>query len=96
MRRALRELRIGGIATSVVFHQCVLDEPDFLAGHLDVHYVERHPALLEAATADDDTAALAALAAALLVEEQRTRRSGSRIDTRTGGPRSRWRDQGWT
>src|SRR5690606_25777266 len=53
MRRALEELRIVGVDTSAPFHRRVLGEPDFLAGRLDIHYLERHADLLEAQPAEE-------------------------------------------
>jgi acetyl-CoA carboxylase, biotin carboxylase subunit len=92
MRSALRELRLTGVETSVLFHQRVLAEPDFLAGEMDVKYVERHPALLET-HADERHARLAAIAAALLEEERRSQQGGQRIGGGgSGGRPSRWRD----
>jgi acetyl-CoA carboxylase, biotin carboxylase subunit len=94
MKRALRELRILGVETSVVFHQRVLDEPDFVAGRMDVKYVERHPGLLEFRE-ESDLEALAALAAALLEEERRGQHGGQRLRS-TSQAGSRWRQRdGW-
>jgi acetyl-CoA carboxylase, biotin carboxylase subunit len=94
-QRALAELRIAGIETSVPFHQRVLAEPDFQAGRLDVRYVERHPQLFDAA-GDDALTALAALAAALVEDERRSARAGSRIGGADLAPAaSSWRERGW-
>jgi acetyl-CoA carboxylase, biotin carboxylase subunit len=97
-QRALAELRIAGVETSVPFHQRVLEEPDFRAGRMDVKYVERHPDLLHGGGADDG-ATLAALAAALLEDERRAARSGRRIAAAppgaADGSASRWRPRGW-
>jgi acetyl-CoA carboxylase, biotin carboxylase subunit len=96
MRRALAELRIAGVETSVVFHQRVLAEPDFCAGRIDVEYVDRHPALLDDAADDEGAAALAALAAALLEDEQRAARHGGRIAAPTEhAAAASWRRRGW-
>jgi len=93
MRRALEEFRIVGVDSSAPFHRRLMDEPDFLAGRLDIGYLERHPQLL-ADTPAEETLRAAAIAAALLEARERARRVGSRI--RTGGPcGSRWRGGGW-
>lgn len=41
MQRALSELRIGGIATTVPFHKKVLAHSDFVEGWVDTSFVER-------------------------------------------------------
>jgi acetyl-CoA carboxylase, biotin carboxylase subunit len=41
MLRALDELRIEGIATTVPFHREVLSHADFVAGWVDTTFVER-------------------------------------------------------
>ncbi len=42
MRRALREMVVAGVRTTLPFHQQVLDEPDFVAGRFDTGYVPTH------------------------------------------------------
>jgi acetyl-CoA carboxylase, biotin carboxylase subunit len=41
MRRALSEYRIQGIATTIPFHQRVMDDEQFVAADIDTGYVER-------------------------------------------------------
>jgi acetyl-CoA carboxylase, biotin carboxylase subunit len=41
LRRALGELVIEGCRTNIDFHRRLLDHPDFVAGRLDTHLVER-------------------------------------------------------
>ncbi|CAN5694390.1 acetyl-CoA carboxylase biotin carboxylase subunit [soil metagenome] len=96
MRRALGELRLVGLDSSVPFHLRVMDEPDFRAGRLDIRYLENHEAELLGVPLDDETLHLAALAAALLEEETRDRRVASR--TQAGSSRgSGWTGRGsWT
>jgi acetyl-CoA carboxylase biotin carboxylase subunit len=90
MRRALGELRLVGLDSSVPFHLRVMDEPDFRAGRLDIRYLENHEAELLDIPLDDETLHLAALAAALLEEETRDRRVASRTPARSS------RGSGWT
>jgi pyruvate carboxylase len=45
-RRALAEFRIRGVATNIPFLQGVLEEPDFIAGHLTTSFIDERPALL--------------------------------------------------
>ena len=92
MRRALRELEVVGIETSVPFHRRVLEEPDFMGGEVDIRYIELHPAVL-AGSVTDDQARAAAVAVALLEDERRARRSVGRLAGPTHG--SRWRGRGW-
>ncbi len=41
MRRALEMFVVEGIKTSIPLHQRIFAEPDFEAGHLDTHFLER-------------------------------------------------------
>jgi acetyl-CoA carboxylase, biotin carboxylase subunit len=41
MRRALGEYVIGGIKTTIPFHQWLMDDEDFQAGRLDTGFIER-------------------------------------------------------
>ena len=96
MKRALLELRIEGVDTSVPFHLRVMDEPDFRAGNIDIKYLEKHEHLLEAAPADE-AVRVAALAAALLEEERRATRSIARpaaSGAGSDGGGSAWRGRG--
>ncbi|MGD8497139.1 MAG: acetyl-CoA carboxylase biotin carboxylase subunit [Gemmatimonadales bacterium] len=68
MRRALGELRISGIRTTVPFHLAVMDEPDFRAGELSIRYLEEHADLVSTAGGWTDRAALAAV---VLLEDAR-------------------------
>jgi acetyl-CoA carboxylase biotin carboxylase subunit len=94
MARALRELNIVGIETSAPFHLRVLNEPDFRAGHIDIRYLEKHPALLNAEP-DEETARTAAVVAALLEEEDRQRRAVRRIGETEATTKKSWRARGW-
>jgi pyruvate carboxylase len=73
MERALRELRIHGVRTSVPFHLAVMGEADFREGRLDILYLEKHQDLLLTANPVGDEGRVIALAAALLEEESRVR-----------------------
>jgi acetyl-CoA carboxylase biotin carboxylase subunit len=41
LRRALTEFVVEGIKTNVEFHRRLIDHPDFIAGKLDTHLIER-------------------------------------------------------
>ncbi len=96
MRRALDELMVVGVATNIAFHRRLLDDADFIAGAIDIQFLERRPDLL--ALADDEATTLRlALTAALLEEERRRSRHPKAQATRSGrgdpaGPPSRWLD----
>lgn len=98
MRRALDELVVVGVATNIPFHRRLLADPDFVAGKIDIQFLERRPDLLTVAD-DPETVARLALAAALLEEERRQRRRGAASATATAGanapvamPPRAWRD----
>jgi acetyl-CoA carboxylase biotin carboxylase subunit len=74
MGRALRELAISGLETSVPFHRRVMEEPDFRRGDLSIRYLEEHPDLLEAALPSEDLRVV--VVAAALLEEQARRKAG--------------------
>jgi len=96
MRRALLELRVVGVETSVPFHLRVMDEPDFRAGRFDIRYLDTHAAVVDGAGTDESTLRAAALAGALLEEEARTRRAVARAQPGEGPARaaSGWRQRG--
>ena len=94
MRRALAELLVVGVETSVPFHLRVMSEPDFRAGNLSIRYLEEHADSLNA-TPDDESLRVAAIAAALLEHEQRTRRSVTRTVSEQQTTTSGWLKRGW-
>ena len=91
MQRALAELTIRGVETSVPFHRRLLAAPAFREGDLDIRFLERHPELLEDGM-EEEALRAAAVAAALLEDERRGRRAVARI---ADGAGSRWRERGW-
>jgi acetyl/propionyl-CoA carboxylase alpha subunit len=94
MERALGELRVVGVETSVPFHLRVMREPDFRAGRLDIRYLEKHESELLAPLTDEATLRAAALAAALLQEEKRERRGSARLPATATEARSAWAGRG--
>jgi len=94
MDRALTELRVVGVETSVPFHRRVMREPDFRAGRLDIRYLEKHQDVLRREPGEDLLGAVS-VAAALLEEEHRRRRTAPRTAGGASAPASRWRDMGW-
>ena len=92
MKRALGELVIHGVETSVPFHLRVMEEDDFGQGDLTVAYLEDHPELVRPT---DGELRLVALAAALLEHGERGRVIASRINGLDGRSLSAWRASGW-
>ena len=41
MRRALEEFLVQGIATTIPLHQKIVEDPRFVAGDIDTHFLER-------------------------------------------------------
>jgi acetyl-CoA carboxylase biotin carboxylase subunit len=81
LRRALREMAVAGVRTTLPFHQRVLDEADFVAGRYDTGYVAGHWPPSRVVEVDG---AVPAASAALLAR----RRATPSLD---GGPSSAWR-----
>ena len=71
MRRALDEMVIVGLPTSLPFHRRVMEEPGFLAGDYDIEYVDRIGNDLLAADPDDAELELIAVAAAKAEHKKR-------------------------
>jgi acetyl-CoA carboxylase biotin carboxylase subunit len=42
MKRALNELVIEGIHTTIPMHQRILSDEDFVAGKIDTHFLDRY------------------------------------------------------
>ncbi len=62
MKRALTEFRVVGVATNIPYIRQVLDLPDFVDGHLDTGFLDRHRVLpLEPLAEQEEAAAVAAL-----------------------------------
>jgi acetyl/propionyl-CoA carboxylase alpha subunit len=79
MRRALEEMRVAGIPTSLPFHRSALYEQDFIAGRYDTDFVarwdpKRKPDLT------DGAAAAGALAAVLALRSRGERRAVQAAD----------------
>ena len=92
MKRALSELVIHGVETSVPFHLRVMEEDDFGNGHFTIAYLEDHPELL---TPLDGEPRLLALTAALLEHRGRGHLGTKRINGPNGRGLSAWRSSGW-
>ena len=69
MRRALNEFRIGGIKTSIPFHQEIMDSTEFIWGTFDTGFLERRQ-LRRQADKNDEQERIVAVASALIAHEE--------------------------
>jgi propionyl-CoA carboxylase alpha chain len=84
---ALRALELDGLETNRQLLAAVLDDPTFLEGEADVHYLDSRPDLRDAVLPDDVRHRHAAAAAVSLTAERAAR---SLVPVRVGG----WRNIG--
>ena len=89
MARALDELRVDGLKTSISFHRRVMTHPAFLAGDLHTGFLAEHPELTrpEKSAWLDEVAVLAAAVAHFRRLEQLSAQGAARPARRSG-----WRD----
>ena len=52
-QRALAEFRIRGVATNVYFLQSIMNDPSFIAGDLNTHFIDTRPDLFDAKPSRD-------------------------------------------
>jgi pyruvate carboxylase subunit A len=64
-RRALKDIGVSGIKTTIPFHQRILQIPEFRAGHFDTSFIETHPELLDYSVQRPAQEVAAAFAAAI-------------------------------
>lgn len=92
MRRALAEYRVGGLHTTIPFHQQVMDSTRFQWGQFDTGFVDGPDGFRLTAAPSRDLAQVAAIAATLVEHEKSqqavTLGSGLRED---GGQASPWK-----
>jgi acetyl-CoA carboxylase biotin carboxylase subunit len=70
MRRALNEYRIGGIKTSIPFHQEVMDSTEFIWGTFDTGFIDRRRIGRPVKVSSAEHERIAAVAAALIAHEE--------------------------
>jgi acetyl-CoA carboxylase biotin carboxylase subunit len=92
MRRALSEYRIGGVKTSIPFHQEIMDSTEFIWGTFDTSFINRRR-LIAGERDTNDHAKIAALAATLIAHEA-GRRAVHIGDSNGAAPRSLWKQAG--
>ena len=95
MARALDELRIDGLTTSVGFHKKLMGHAAFIAGELHTGFLEQHPELL--AQADDEWLNEIAVVAAAVMHFHRAELESARGSNSSTGARSAWKwgGRGW-
>jgi acetyl/propionyl-CoA carboxylase alpha subunit len=86
MARALAELRVDGVKTSIAFHRRVMTHPAFLAGDLHTGFLEEHPELL--ATGSDPWLEEVAVLAAAVAHFRRTEQLSQRAARGNPGARA--------
>jgi acetyl-CoA carboxylase biotin carboxylase subunit len=69
-KRALKEYRISGPKTNLYFHLRALEIEDFIKGHYDTHFVEKHLAEILKVPREEKIKALMAAALAKFLEEK--------------------------
>jgi acetyl/propionyl-CoA carboxylase alpha subunit len=82
MRRALGEYVVGGIKTTIPFHQWLMDDADFQAGRIDTGFIERR--YRPQAWQPDQLAQDVALIAAALDRWQSTQQSATTTKSQRG------------
>jgi len=94
MARALDELRIDGLTTSIPFHRKVMNHPAFRAGDLHTGFLDEHPELL---SPDDDPwlNEIAVVAAAVAHFRRLEARSVASIPATSGSTWKRSGPWGW-
>jgi acetyl/propionyl-CoA carboxylase alpha subunit len=83
MKRALAEYRIGGIKTSIPFHQHIMDSTEFIWGTFDTGFLSKRT-LRKAERAHDESERVAAVAAALIAHEEK-RKAAVLVGAEEGG-----------
>jgi acetyl-CoA carboxylase biotin carboxylase subunit len=92
MTRALNELRIDGLTTSVPFHRRVMRNRAFNAGELHTGFLDEHPDLLENDT--DEWLEEIAVIAAAVAHHRRVEERSARGESPAAGPTSSWKWHG--
>jgi acetyl-CoA carboxylase biotin carboxylase subunit len=96
MARALDEMRIDGLTTSISFHRKVMAHPSFVSGDLHTGFLDEHPELL--APGDDPWLAEIAVVAAAVAHFRRLELAQERPASHGGGVSAwKWaaRNKGW-
>jgi acetyl-CoA carboxylase biotin carboxylase subunit len=89
MRRALEEYKIVGVQTNIPFHQNLLDQHRFMAGHYDTRFVEERFSMEKAEEGKQTHPEIAAILASLVAHEQAQR--SAQIIRRAERDTSNWK-----
>ena len=93
MARALDEMRIDGVTTSVSFHRKVMNHKAFIAGELHTGFLDQHTDLLS--TAEDPWLNEIAVVAAAVAHFRRVEAESASAADRSGGrAESAWKWHG--
>lgn len=97
LARALGELEIEGVPTTVKFHEAVLRHPQFIEGHFTTSFIEKEAAYFKQCFSEipKEHLAFAAVLAAVVSVDSLHGSPGSKPAISTSGPespRSRWLD----
>lgn len=87
MKRALSEYKILGIATSIPFHQRLLQSTNFIGGHFDTTFLDDRFAMEQGGESESEK--VAAIVAALITHDRRQR--ALNIPPPTSNARSGWK-----
>ncbi|MGL4649839.1 MAG: acetyl-CoA carboxylase biotin carboxylase subunit, partial [Caldilineaceae bacterium] len=97
MKRALAEYRIGGIKTSIPFHQHIMDSTEFIWGTFDTGFLSRRT-LRKQEQAHEESERVAAVAAALIAHDEKRKAAvlvGAEANSNgDGGGGSLWKSVG--
>jgi acetyl-CoA carboxylase biotin carboxylase subunit len=93
MRRALNEFRIGGIKTSIPYHQEIMDSTEFIWGTFDTGYLERRP-LRQRPEKHLEQERIAAVASVLIAHEEDRQAVHIGATEETGNTNHAWRQAG--
>jgi acetyl/propionyl-CoA carboxylase alpha subunit len=88
MKRALKEYKILGIATSIPFHQKLLESTSFIGGHFDTAFLDERFTMEQGGSTENEK--VAAIVAALLTHDRRQHALSIPPPT-GGGARTGWK-----
>ncbi len=89
MRRALEEYKLIGVKTNIPFHQALLEQHRFIAGHFDTRFVEERFELESAEESREYQPQIAAIFATLVAHQQTQR--AAHIVRRNARDTSNWK-----
>jgi acetyl-CoA carboxylase biotin carboxylase subunit len=90
MRQALDELVITGVATNQAFHRCLMADPDFQKGDIDIQFLERRTDLV---TPGHSPQQILDLAVAAALAEDGARQTRRPTPAENGKPAGEWARQ---